>query len=98
MARSWWASKRVSELELQTPLTVSPCVTIQVLTCWKPSSSFLPRASGSCGRMFYGGRRACAIIAVGEVLFSSSFFFLKSAPSLLVERTQTPRFTLASSA
>ncbi|CAN0253066.1 unnamed protein product, partial [Ectocarpus sp. 13 AM-2016] len=22
MARSWWASKRVSELELQTPLTV----------------------------------------------------------------------------
>ncbi|CBN74554.1 Cystathionine beta-synthase [Ectocarpus siliculosus] len=29
MARSWWASKRVSELELQTPLTVSPCVTIQ---------------------------------------------------------------------
>lgn len=30
MARSWWASKKVSELELQTPLTVTPSVTIQV--------------------------------------------------------------------
>lgn len=30
MKRSWWASKKVSELELQTPLTVTPSVTIQV--------------------------------------------------------------------
>lgn len=30
MARSWWASKKVSELELETPLTVTPSVTIQV--------------------------------------------------------------------
>ncbi|CAM9311636.1 unnamed protein product, partial [Pylaiella littoralis] len=29
MARSWWSSKKVSELELQTPLTVNPSVTIQ---------------------------------------------------------------------
>eukprot|EP00903_Cladosiphon_okamuranus_P005672 g5635.t1 len=29
MANSWWASKKVSELELQTPLTVTPNVTIQ---------------------------------------------------------------------
>lgn len=37
MARSWWASKKVSELELQTPLTVTPSVTIQVC-CWWGSS------------------------------------------------------------
>ncbi|CAM9479080.1 unnamed protein product, partial [Hapterophycus canaliculatus] len=29
MARSWWAKKKVSELALQTPLTVTPSVTIQ---------------------------------------------------------------------
>eukprot|EP00904_Undaria_pinnatifida_P013858 jgi/Undpi1/9602/HiC_scaffold_27.g12058.m1 len=30
LARSWWANKKVSELELQTPLTVTPNVSIQV--------------------------------------------------------------------
>lgn len=29
LARSWWANKKVSELELQTPLTVTPNVSIQ---------------------------------------------------------------------
>ncbi|CAN0285265.1 unnamed protein product, partial [Discosporangium mesarthrocarpum] len=29
LANAWWASKRVSELDLQTPLTVSPTVSIQ---------------------------------------------------------------------
>lgn len=30
LASSWWALKKVSELELQTPLTVTPNVSIQV--------------------------------------------------------------------
>lgn len=58
MARSWWASKRVSELELQTPLTVSPCVTIQVccealVLCLAPVMQVVWKG------LFHGGGGSC---------------------------------------